>query len=155
MNYGQNRKHYSIGDAEEIILQATPKNLVFTRHSFRRETKRNINETYIKKAILELDYLDITRDDRNNEFKLYYPSETHDNKELIIVIAIDDNENVINVVIKEKREWDIMSKIYFVFMVIFVSLVFYIVIYRYVNKDKIIENVKNNQNNVVVENTIE
>lgn len=67
----------------------------------------------------------------------------------------NDNENVINVVIKEKREWDIVSKIYFAFMVIFVSLVFYIIIYRYVNKDKIIENVKNNQNNVVVENTIE
>ena len=104
MSYGQNRKHYSIGDAEEIILQATPKNLIFTRHSFRRETKRNISETYIKKAILELDYLDITRDDRNNEFKLYYPSETRDNKELIIVIAIDDNENVIiQSVWEEKR----------------------------------------------------
>ncbi len=103
MSYGVSRKYYSIGDAEEIILQSNKKDLIFTIHSFKRESKRNISEEYVKKAILELDYLDITQDG-GNEFKLYYPSQTQDNKELIIVIAInDDKKIIIQSVWEEKR----------------------------------------------------
>ena len=54
--------------------------------------------------IFNEDPLDINQDKGNNEFKLYYPSETHSNKELIIVIAIDKDENVIiQSVWEEKR----------------------------------------------------
>jgi hypothetical protein len=33
--------------------------------------------------------LDIDSDKKANEFRLFYPSQLHDNKELVVVIAID------------------------------------------------------------------
>lgn len=76
-------------------------------------------------------------------------------KMIILKKKKKDKENVVHVVVEEKREWDIMAKIYFTFFIIFVALVTYIMIYRHINRDQIIENVKNNEKNIVVENTID
>ena len=104
MTYSNNYKNYSCGDVDVILQGLTKNKLIFTKHSFQRETLREINEKYIKDMIFNEDPLDIKQDKGNNEFKLYYPSETHSNKELIIVIAIDKDENVIiQSVWEEKR----------------------------------------------------
>lgn len=95
--------NYTIGDADEILRELSKSQLIFSKHSFRRELKRDISEAYVKKMLFEIDPLDITRDKRN-EFKLYYPSEKYQNKELIVVIAIDKSKKVIvQSVWEEKR----------------------------------------------------
>lgn len=104
MTYSNNYKNYSCGDVDVILQGLTKNKLILTRHSFQRETLREINEKYVKDMIFNEDPLDINQDKGNNEFKLFYPSETHSNKELIIVIAIDNDENVIiQSVWEEKR----------------------------------------------------
>ncbi len=85
---------YTISDVDEILMNLSGNNLIFTKHSFKREQSRNIDEDYIKKAILYEDPLDIEQV-KTNEFKLFYPSQNHQNKELVIVIAIDKSKSVI------------------------------------------------------------
>lgn len=54
-----------------------------------------------------------------------------------------------------KREWNFIAKFYFVCIIVFVLLVAYIVVYRYTHWDEVQNNIRNNNNNTVVENTIE
>lgn len=88
------KANFSISDVDEILMNLNGNNLIFTRHCFKREQSRGINEEYIKKVLLNEDPIDIEQDKRN-EFKLYYPSENYSNKELIIIIAIDKSKSVI------------------------------------------------------------
>lgn len=41
---------------------------------------------------------------RKNRFKVYYPSKNHDDLDLIIVIAIDDDQKVIGVTVFEDEK---------------------------------------------------
>lgn len=50
MGYGYNNKMYTVGDADEILRELNKNKLIFTRHCFKRETTRDINENYIKKS---------------------------------------------------------------------------------------------------------
>lgn len=54
-----------------------------------------------------------------------------------------------------KPRWNFIAKFYFVCIIIFVLLVAYIVIYRYTHWDEVQNNIRNNNNNTVVEDTIE
>ncbi len=56
---------------------------------------------------------------------------------------------------KRKYEWNFIAKFYFCCIVIFVLLVAYILIYREVHKEEIIENLEGQDNQAIVENTIE
>lgn len=53
-----------------------------------------------------------------------------------------------------KPRWNFAAKFYFVCIIIFLLLFTYIMIYRHIHRDEIIENVKNQNNQTVVENTI-
>lgn len=64
-----------------------------------------------------------------------------------------NKENIYKVDLKPR--WNFIAKFYFVCIILFVLLVTYILIYREVHRDEIIENVKNNNNQVVVQNTTE
>ena len=48
-----------------------------------------------------------------------------------------------------KPRWNFAAKFYFVCIILFVLLVGYIMIYRSIHKEEIIENVKNNEQNIV------
>lgn len=48
-----------------------------------------------------------------------------------------------------KPRWNFAAKFYLVCIIIFVLLVGYIMIYRSIHKEEIIENVKNNEQNIV------
>lgn len=48
-----------------------------------------------------------------------------------------------------KPRWNFAGKFYFVCIIIFVLLVGYIMIYRSIHREEIIENVKNNEQNIV------
>lgn len=54
-----------------------------------------------------------------------------------------------------KPRWNFIAKFYFVCIILFVLFVAYIVIYRYIHKDEIIERLEKQNNQVVVENTTE
>ncbi len=56
---------------------------------------------------------------------------------------------------KKDGEWNFAAKFYFVCIIIFVLLVAYIQIYRYIHRDQIIENIKNNEKEIVVDDTTE
>ena len=62
-----------------------------------------------------------------------------------------NKDNVYQVDLKPR--WNFIAKFYFVCIILFVIFVAYILIYREVHRDEIIENVKNNHNQIVVENT--
>ncbi len=64
-----------------------------------------------------------------------------------------NKDNVYQVDLKPR--WNFIAKFYFVCIILFVIFVAYILIYRHIHKDEIIENVKNNNNQIVVENTTE
>ena len=65
-----------------------------------------------------------------------------------------NKENVYKVDLKPR--WNFIAKFYFVFIILFVLFVSYILIYREIHRDEIIENVKNNnRQQVVVQNTTE
>lgn len=54
-----------------------------------------------------------------------------------------------------KPRWNFIAKFYFVCIILFVLFVAYIVIYRYIHRDEIIERLEKQNNQVVVENTTE
>lgn len=54
-----------------------------------------------------------------------------------------------------KPRWNFIAKFYFVCIILFVLFVAYIVIYRYIHRDEIIERLEKQNNKVVVENTTE
>ena len=54
-----------------------------------------------------------------------------------------------------KPRWNFLAKFYFVCIILFVLFVAYIVIYRYIHKDEIIEWLEKQNNQVFVENTTE
>lgn len=65
-----------------------------------------------------------------------------------------NKDNVYQVDLKPR--WNFIAKFYFVCIILFVLFVAYILIYREIHRDEIIENVKNNnRQEVVVENTTE
>ena len=65
-----------------------------------------------------------------------------------------NKENVYKVDLKPR--WNFIAKFYFVCIILFVLFVAYILIYREIHRDEIIENVKNNnRQQVVVKNTTE
>lgn len=65
-----------------------------------------------------------------------------------------NKENVYKVDLKPR--WNFIAKFYFVCIILFVLFVAYILIYREIHRDEIIENVKNNnRQQVVVQNTTE
>lgn len=64
-----------------------------------------------------------------------------------------NKDNVYQVDLKPR--WNFIAKFYFVCIILFVLFVAYILIYREIHRDEIIENVKNNNNQVVVQNTTE
>jgi hypothetical protein len=47
--------------------------------------------------------LDIDSDKKANEFRLFYSSQLHDNKELVVVIAIDDGYVIVQSLWEAKR----------------------------------------------------
>ena len=53
-----------------------------------------------------------------------------------------------------KPRWNFAAKFYFVCIIIFLLLFAYVMIYRHIHRDEIIENVKNQNNQTVIENTI-
>lgn len=55
--------------------------------------------------------------------------------------------------VKIKPQLNFMGKFYITFIVLFVLFVTYIIAYREIHRKEIIENVKNNNKQVVVENT--
>ncbi len=55
--------------------------------------------------------------------------------------------------VKIKPQLNFMGKFYITFIVLFVLFVTYIIAYREIHREEIIENVKNNNKQVVVENT--
>ena len=71
---------------------------ILTHHLKSRAKLRKINLNYIEKMLLNEEPLGILSS-RKNRFKVYYPSEKHDDLDLIIVIAIDDNQKIIGVTI--------------------------------------------------------
>lgn len=62
-----------------------------------------------------------------------------------------NKDNVYQVDLKPR--WNFVAKFYLVCIVLFTIFVAYICIYRYTHKEQIIENIKNNEKQVVVENT--
>jgi len=62
-----------------------------------------------------------------------------------------DKNNIYQVDLKPR--WNFIAKFYFVCIILFVIFVAYILIYREIHRDEIIENVKNNNKQVVIENT--
>lgn len=55
--------------------------------------------------------------------------------------------------VKIKPQLNFMEKFYITFIVLFVLFVTYIIAYREIHREEIIENLKNNNKQVVVENT--
>ena len=83
--------------------KSTSINVLVTRHSFKRAHNREIDEDYVRNVIFNEDPLDIDSDKKANEFRLFYPSQLHDNKELVVVIAIDDGYVIVQSLWEAKR----------------------------------------------------
>ncbi len=76
---------------------------VFTNHLKSRANLRKINLNYIRQMLLNEEPLGILSS-RKNRFKLFYPSENNIDLDLIIVIAIDDNQKIIGVTVYEDKK---------------------------------------------------
>lgn len=94
---------YTIGDVDEILQGLSGDKLIFTRHSFKRADSREIDEDYVRNMIFNEDPLDIDSDKKANEFRLFYPSQLHNNKELVVVIAIDEGYVIVQSLWEAKR----------------------------------------------------
>lgn len=96
-------RKYTIGDVDEILQGLSSDRLIFTRHSFKRAENREIDEDYVRNMIFNEDPLDIDSDKKANEFRLFYPSQIHGNRELVVVIAIDDGYVIVQSLWEAKR----------------------------------------------------
>ena len=99
---------YSFREGDKILqnlIKAKNKNdkYIFTHHLKSRAKLRKINLNYIDKVLLNEEPLGILSS-RKNRFKVYYPSENHDDLDLIIVIEIDDNQKIIGVTTFEDKK---------------------------------------------------
>ena len=61
----------------------------------------------------------------------------------------NNDKDKIYVVVDYKPRWNFAAKFYFVCIMIFLLLFGYIMIYRSIHREEIIENVKNNEQNIV------
>ena len=76
---------------------------VLTKHLKSRAKLRKIDLDYIEYMLLNEEPLGILSS-RKNRFKVYYPSKNHDDLDLVIVIAIDNDQKVIGVTVFEDEK---------------------------------------------------
>lgn len=90
---------YSFRQGDKILqklIESDDKNYVLSSHLESRANLRKIDLNYIKTMLLNEEPLGVLSS-RKNRFKVYYPSENNKDLDLIIVIAIDDDEKIIGV----------------------------------------------------------
>lgn len=92
---------YSFREGDKILqnlitCEDKDERYVLTPHLKSRAKLRKINIDYIKRMLLNEEPLGVLSS-RKNRFKIFYPSENHQDLDLIIVIAIDDTQNIIGV----------------------------------------------------------
>ena len=91
---------YSFRDGDKILQKVISSNnkqdkYYLTPHIRQRAKLREINIEYLESMLINEEPLGILSS-RRNRFKIFYPSELHpDSSDLIIVIAIDDDEKII------------------------------------------------------------
>ena len=93
---------YSFRDGDKILqnlINSDDKQdkYYLTPHIRQRASIRDINIEYLESVLINDEPLGVLST-RRNRFKVFYPSELHsDTLDLIVVIAIDDNEKIIGV----------------------------------------------------------
>jgi hypothetical protein len=92
---------YSFREGDKILqnlIKSEDKNKMYilTPHLKSRANLRKIDIDYIKKMLLTQEPLGVLSS-RKNRFKIFYPSENDPYFDLIIVIAIDDDQKIIGV----------------------------------------------------------
>lgn len=85
------------------MIKSDDKNYVSTNHLKSRANIRKINLDYIEKMLLNEEPLGVLSS-RKNRFKVYYPSENHKDLDLIVVIAIDEDEKIVGVTAFEDKK---------------------------------------------------
>lgn len=89
---------------QNLIMADTKEDLyVLSNHLKERADFRKISVNYIKKMLLTEEPLGVLSS-RKNRFKIFYPSEYHQNLDLIVVIAIDENQKIIGVTTYEDEK---------------------------------------------------
>ncbi len=105
-------KDFSFRDGDRILENLLSSDYkedkyVFTKHFIEQAIKRKIDINYIKLMLLYYEPLGILSS-RRNRFKVFYPSQFSDNHDLILVIAIDDDEKIVGITtyedVKSHRE---------------------------------------------------
>lgn len=95
-------KEYSYREGDKILqklIQTEDKQdkYVLTNHIKKQACKRGINISYLENMLLNEEPLGVLSS-RKNRFKVFYPSEINPKQfDLIIVIAIDDDEKIVGV----------------------------------------------------------
>ncbi len=105
-------KEYSYREGDRVLQKLIKskdkeKKYALTKHIKKKAILRKINIAYIEKMLLTKEPLGLLSS-RKNRFKVYFPSETDSNNDLIVVIAIDSDDKIIGVTTYEdpisKRE---------------------------------------------------
>lgn len=88
---------YREGDLilQELINNPNKKDkLILSEHFKKRSKLRRIDEKYVQDMILNQEPIGVLSS-RKNRFKLFYPSNKDKSFDLIVIIAIEDNKNII------------------------------------------------------------
>ncbi len=95
-------KDFSFRDGDKILQNLLSSNnkddkYILSNHIKIQAKKRKINIDYVGRMLLYNEPLGILSS-RKNRFKVFYPSEFHsDTDDLIVIIAIDEDEKIIGV----------------------------------------------------------
>ena len=98
---------YSYRDGDKIlqnlIMADDKEDLYILSNHIKRANFRKINLDYVKEMLLNNEPLGVLLS-RKNRFKIFYPSEYHQDLDLIVVIAIDVNQKIIGVTTYEDKK---------------------------------------------------
>ena len=101
-------KDFSYRDGDKILQNLLSSDLkkdkyVLSNHLLKQAKKRRINIDYIKLMLLYNEPLGVLSS-RRNRFKLFYPSQFNSSDDLIVIIAIDDDERIIGITTYEDKK---------------------------------------------------
>ena len=105
-------REYSYREGDTILHKLIKSNekhkkYVRTHHIEKKAKIRNINIKSLENMLLNKEPLGVLSS-RDNRFKIYFPSESDSESDLIIIVAIEDDETIIGVTTyddpKTKRE---------------------------------------------------
>lgn len=86
-------RDYSLEKALEIIRNCNESQISEARHFTIRNTQRNIDLGIVHNVFLNNDVVGIIKQDLN-KFKVYFEHPTRPSKDIVVIFAIEDYENI-------------------------------------------------------------